>query len=54
MPSMTDFRRYWQTLRPNWRIETLALAGSLFFTLACNSLFWQSVLDGRSWSAPAT
>ena len=54
MLSMTDFRRHWQTLRPNWRVETLALAGSLFFTLTCNGLFWQSILDGRSWSTPAT
>ena len=34
--------------RPAMRIESLVLLASLFFSLACNGLFWQSSLVGRS------
>jgi lipid A ethanolaminephosphotransferase len=35
-------------------VETLALAASLFFALACNGRFWAALLAGRSGHDPAT
>ncbi len=40
--------------RAEWRVETLALAASVFFVLACNANWWSGVLAGRSWSDPST
>ena len=48
MPKLSspfDQLRQW---RPQMRVETLALLASLYFALACNGLFWQSALVGRS------
>jgi len=40
--------------RPQWRVETLALAASVFFVLACNGNWWSGVLAGRSWGDAST
>ena len=45
----TRFKHCFQW-RPTLRVETLALISSLFFTLACNGLFWTSSLAGRSFA----
>lgn len=39
--------RHWQ---PVLRVETLALVASLYFSIACNSLFWRSSLASRSFA----
>ena len=36
------------------RVEMLVFWASLFFTLACNNLFWKSTLAGRSLAQPGT
>lgn len=46
-------RRRW-ALQVEWRVETLALAASLFFALFCNGPLWAALLQGRPWDAPAT
>ena len=43
--------RYWQ---PTLRVETLALVASLYFSIACNGLFWRSSFAGRSFAHPET
>ncbi len=40
--------RHWRQCQPTLRIETLALIASLYFSIACNGLFWKSSLAGRS------
>lgn len=40
--------------RPVLRVETLALISSLFFSIACNGLFWSSALAGRSLAQTGT
>ncbi|AUL99760.1 hypothetical protein B4966_05995 [Rhodocyclaceae bacterium] len=47
----TRLRRHIQALlvtRPALRTETLTLLLSLWFTVACNSLFWSAALDDRT------
>lgn len=40
--------------RFTWNQETLLLAASLWFTLACNGSFWDAVLQGRNPASPGT
>jgi lipid A ethanolaminephosphotransferase len=54
LPFRLDATPRWWAARPLLRVETLALAASLFFVLACNLPLWQALLEGRSWSSPAT
>ena len=54
---MTFFSAAFQRCRqwhPTLRIETLALFASLFFTMACNGLFWSASLAGRSFGQTNT
>ena len=54
---MTFFSAAFQRCRqwhPTLRIETLALFASLFFTIACNGLFWSASLAGRSFGQTNT
>ena len=37
----------WLKRGPTLRVETLALIVSLWFTLACNPLFWEAIMAGR-------
>ncbi len=37
----------WLKRGPSLRVETLALITSLWFTLACNPLFWEAIMTGR-------
>ena len=50
MTVITALLRYWRQWRPIFRVETLALLSSLFFSLTCNRLFWTSLLAGRSFA----
>ena len=52
-PSARLLRRF-GTLQPLWRVETLALAASAFFALACNGAFWSALLAGRDWADAST
>lgn len=40
--------------RPEWRVETLALALAVYFTLIANTPFWSALLSGRDAASPAT
>ena len=40
----------WHHWQPALLVETLALVASLYFSITCNGLFWQSSLAGRSFS----
>ncbi len=42
--------RHWRQWSPVVRIESLALLASVFFSLACNGLFWKSSFTGRDFS----
>jgi len=44
----------WRKWQPSLRLETLALIVSLYFSLACNALFWKSSLAGRSFAQADT
>ena len=47
-------RTPWRQWRLVLRVETLALIGSLFFTLSSNAPFWAASLAGRSFAEPQT
>ena len=48
MTSLKTIIKCWRQWQPTMRVETLALLTSLFFSLACNNLFWTSTLAGRA------
>jgi len=52
--SLSTFALTLSRWRAEWRVETLALAASVFFVLACNANWWSGVLAGRSWGEPST
>ena len=50
MTSIKVIAERWRQWQPTMHVETLALLGSLFFTVSSNSLFWKSMLAGRSFA----
>ena len=54
MTSIKAIVERWRQWQPAMHVETLALLGSLFFTVSSNSLFWKSMLAGRSFAEPDT
>ena len=40
----------WRQWQPALRVESLALIVSVYFSLACNGLFWRAAFDGRDFA----
>ena len=43
---------HWRRWQPALRVETLAFLASVFFSVACNGLFWSAAFAGRDFAAP--
>ena len=54
MTFLSALSRRWQSFQPSLHVEAVALIVSVFFALACNTVFWKSSLSGRDFAQLAT